>query len=71
MVQTEVDESTYDRLRFIADKDEKPLKWVAREAISDYILRKEGDVEKDPAFEMIASVRLKGRDWSRRKDWRP
>lgn len=70
VVQTRVDPSVHARLRHIARKRSVPLKAVLREALQNYVDRVEGDVEDDPAFQMIGCWDLKGRGWSERKDWR-
>lgn len=71
VVQTELDASTYARLRHYADKRQLPLKTVVREALAAFVEQKEGPVEEDPIFRIVGRGKLKGRDWSRRKDWRP
>jgi hypothetical protein len=71
VVQTEVDPSTHARLQHIADRRSIPLKALVREALRSYVDRLEGDIESDPAFEMIGCWDLKGKSWSERKDWRP
>jgi len=70
VVQTRVDPSVHARLRHIARKRSMPLKAVLREALQSYVDRVEGDVEEDPAFQMIGCWDLKGGRWSERKDWR-
>jgi len=70
VVQTRVDPSIHARLRHIARKRSMTLKAVLREALQSYVDRVEGDVEEDPAFQMIGCWDLKGRGWSERKDWR-
>lgn len=71
VVQTEVDLTTHARLQHIADRRSIPLKALVREALRNYADRLEGDIESDPAFEMIGCWDLKGKNWSERKDWRP
>ena len=71
VVQTEVDPSTHARLQHIADRRSIPLKALVREALQRYADRLEGDLDSDPAFEMIGCWDLKGKNWSERKDWRP
>ena len=71
VVQTEVDAATHSRLENIAAKRAIPLKALVREALLRYADHSEGDLEGDPAFAMIGSWNLKGKNWSERKDWRP
>lgn len=71
VVQTELDLSTYTRLKHLADRRELPLKAVVRDALRSYVEAEEGHLDKDPVFEIVGSLKLKGSDWSRRKDWRP
>lgn len=70
VVQTRVDAGVHARLQHVARKRSIPLKAVVREALRSYVDRVEGDVEDDPAFQMIGCWDLKGRGWSERKDWR-
>lgn len=70
VVQTEVDMGTYARLKHLANRRSVPLKTVAREALRRFVDREEGDVETDPLFQLVGSLRLQGREWSKRKDWR-
>jgi len=71
VVQTEVDPATDARRRHIADRRSIPLKDLVREELRSYADRLEGDIETDPAFEIIGCWDLKGKNWSERKDWRP
>ena len=71
VVQTEVDPSTHARLQHIADRRAIPLKALVREALQRYADRLEGNLDSDPAFEMIGCWDLRGKNWSERKDWRP
>lgn len=71
VVQTEVDSTTYTRLRHLADRRSQPLKAVVREALRAYVDLEEGRLEDDPIFEFIGRLKAKERDWSTRKDWRP
>jgi len=70
VVQTEVDLGTHSRLRHIANRRSIPLKAVVREALRSYVARLDGNIEEDPAFQMIGCWDLKGKNWSQRKDWR-
>jgi len=71
VVQTEVDASTYTRLKHLADRRAKPLKAVLRDAIRAYVDLEEGRLDQDPIFRFIGRLKAKERDWSTRKDWRP
>jgi len=71
VVQTEVDLGTYARLRHLAERRALPLKTVLREAVTSYVDRMEGSLEKDTLFELVGRLGLEGREWSERKDWRP
>ncbi|TLZ60769.1 MAG: hypothetical protein E6K13_07840 [Methanobacteriota archaeon] len=71
VVQTEVDAATYTRLKHLADRRAEPLKTVVRDAVRAYVDREEGKLEDDPIFQFIGRLKLKERDWSTRKDWRP
>ncbi len=71
VIQTEVDSTTYTRLKHLADRRSQPLKAVARDALRAYIDTEEGRVEEDSIFQIVGRLKLKERDWSTRKDWRP
>ncbi len=71
VVQTEVDATTYTRLKHLADRRAQPLKVVVREALRTYVDREEGRLDQDPIFQLIGRHKMKERDWSTRKDWRP
>jgi len=71
VVQTEVDSATYTRLKHLADRRSQPIKAVLREAVRAYVDREEGPLDEDPIFQFIGRLKLKERDWSTRKDWRP
>ena len=71
VVQTEVDPVTYTRLKHLADRRSLPLKTVLREALKSYVDVEEGRLERDPVFRIVGSLKLEGRGWSERKDWRP
>ena len=71
VVQTEVDRATYTRLKHLADRRQLPLKTVVREALSSYADRQEGELEEDTLFRIVGRIKLEGRTWSERKDWRP
>jgi len=71
VVQTELDSSTYARLRHYAEKRKLPLKTVVREALAAFVEQKEDPIDEDPIFRIVGRGKLKGRDWSQRKDWRP
>jgi len=71
VVQTEVDPVTYTRLKHLADRRSLPLKAVLREALKSYVDVEEGRLERDPVFQIVGSLKLEGRSWSDRKDWRP
>ena len=70
VVQTEVDMGTYARLKHLAKRRSVPLKTVAREALRSFVDHEEGNVEADSLFQIVGRLRLKGKDWSTRKDWR-
>ncbi len=71
VVQTELDPTTYARLKHLADRKDRPLKAVLRDAVKSYVDAQEGELEEDPIFRLIGSLKIGGRDWSERKDWRP
>ena len=71
VVQTEVDIGLHARLVQLAAKRDVPLKALVRDALATYVEREEGPVEDDPIFKLVGSLKLKGRSWSKRKDWRP
>ena len=71
VVQTEVDSATYVRLRHLADRRSIPLKRVLREALKAYVDSEEGDLDRDPLFQIVGRIKVEGRVWSERKDWRP
>lgn len=71
VVQTEVDPVTYTRLKHLADRRSLPLKTVLREALRSYVDVEEGELEEDPVFRIVGRLKLEGRKWSERKDWRP
>ncbi len=71
VVQTEVDPVTYTRLKHLADRRSLPLKTVLREALKSYVDIEEGRLERDSVFQLVGSLKLEGRGWSERKDWRP
>jgi len=71
VVQTELDPSSYGRLKLLADRKAQPIKAVLREAVQELLAREEGTVDDEPIFGLVGSARkLKGRDWSQRKAWR-
>ena len=47
------------------------MKAVLREALKSYVDVEEGRLERDPVFQIVGSLKLEGRGWSERKDWRP
>jgi hypothetical protein len=71
VVQTEVDPGTYSRLKHLADRRAVPLKTVLRDALRSYVDVEEGQLEGDPIFGIVGRLKLDGRNWSQRKDWRP
>jgi hypothetical protein len=71
VVQTEVDTGLHARLVQLAAKRDVPLKALVRDALAAYVEREERPVEDDPIFKLVGSLKLKGRSWSKRKDWRP
>src|SRR5437016_5096381 len=71
VVQTEVDPTTYTRLKHLADRRSVPLKALLRDALRSYVDVEEGRLEEDPIFRIVGSLKLAGRAWSERKDWRP
>lgn len=71
VVQTEVDSATYTRLKHLADRRNLPLKAVLREAVESYVDAAEGDLERDSVFQIVGRLKIEGRSWSDRKDWRP
>lgn len=71
VVQTEVDPNTYTRLKHLADRRSVPLKTVLRDALESYVNVEEGELGADSLFRIVGSLKLEGRRWSERKDWRP
>ena len=71
VVQTEVDPTTHARLQHLAAKRDIPLKTLVREALAKFVEREEGALEDDSIHQLVGSLRLRARDWSTRKDWRP
>ncbi len=71
VVQTELDPTTYARLKHLADRTARPLKSVLREAVKSYVESEEGELEDDPIFRLVGSLKIEGKNWSERKDWRP
>lgn len=71
VVQTEVDPDTYARLKHLENRRSVPLKAVLREALRSYVDVEEGDLDKDPLFRIVGRLKIDGRTWSERKDWRP
>lgn len=71
VVQTEVDPITYTRLKHLADRRSVPLKAVLREALKSYVDIEEGPLEQDSIFRIVGRLKIEGRGWSERKDWRP
>ncbi len=71
VVQTEVDPVTYTRLKHLADRRSLPLKAILRDALKSYVDVEEGQLEKDSVFRIVGRLKLDGRAWSERKDWRP
>ena len=69
-VVTELDPVTYDRLRDLADRRALSLKAVVREAVLSQLVAQGGPMD-DPIFQMVGRLKLKGRNWSQRKDSRP
>ncbi len=70
IVQTEIDPTTHARLQHLASKREVPLKVLVREAVTRYVEREEGTLEDDPIRRLVASLDLRAKDLSTRKDWR-
>jgi hypothetical protein len=71
VVQTEVDPTTYTRLKHLADRRSVPLKALLRDALRSYVDVAEGRLEEDSIFRIVGRLKLEGRTWSERKDWRP
>jgi hypothetical protein len=70
-VQTDVSSDTYSRLVGIARSRGTSLKEQMRRALEEFIVRYEGEPEKDSIFSLIGSHKSPEGDWSTRKDWRP
>jgi len=68
-VQTELDLTSYSKLRNMCEMRNIPLKEAVRNAIMEYISRREGGVESDSIFSIVGALDLERRDWSERKDW--
>jgi hypothetical protein len=69
-IQTELDLTSYSKLRNLSDLKAIPIKEAIRDAIREYISKREGEVEDDPVFSIVGALEL-DKDWSERKDWRP
>jgi hypothetical protein len=69
-IQTELDLTSYSKLRNLSDLKAIPIKEAIRDAIREYISKREGEVEDDPIFSIVGALEL-DKDWSERKDWRP
>jgi hypothetical protein len=65
-VQAELPETTHDRLRRRARRENRPIKELVRDAVEAYLQHHEGD---DPLEGLIGSLDMGG-GWSTRKDWR-
>ncbi|MFQ6128735.1 MAG: hypothetical protein ACE5QW_07530 [Thermoplasmata archaeon] len=70
-IQTELDLISYSKLRNLSEMKNVPIKEAIREAIREYINKREGDLENDPIFSIVGALDLERKDWSERKDWRP
>lgn len=65
-----MDKESYARLKYISEFERRTIKEIVREAIAEYIAKREGDIKKDPFFKLIGSFKTKEGNWSERKDWR-
>lgn len=70
-IQTELDMISYSKLRNLSEMKKIPIKEAIRDAIREYISKREGEVEDDPIFSIVGALDLGDKDWSERKDWRP
>ncbi|MFQ6107765.1 MAG: hypothetical protein ACE5QF_09330 [Thermoplasmata archaeon] len=70
-IQTELDMISYSKLRNLSEMKRISMKQAIRDAIREYIDRREGELDDDPLFSIVGSLDLRDRDWSERKDWRP
>jgi hypothetical protein len=70
-VRLEVDQTTYERLKHLADRRSIPLKALLRNALRSFVDMEEGRPEKDSIFRIVGRLKLEGRNWSERKDWKP
>jgi len=50
VVQTELDPSSYGRLKLLADRKAQPIKAVLREAVQELLAREEGDGRRRPVL---------------------
>ena len=63
--------ATYRCLKHLADRREVPLNAVVREALRSYVASRARGMGKDPLLRIVGRLKLGGRNWSERKDWRP
>ncbi len=68
-IQTELDMISYSKLRNLSEMMNITIKEAIRDAVMEYISKREGELEDDPIFSIIGSLDLGRKDWSERKDW--
>lgn len=68
-VQATLPEPLYERLWVVARRRNTSIKAAVREAVEAYV-RQASPMEDDPLLGFVGSGKLKGQDWSERKDWR-
>lgn len=68
-IQTELDMISYSKLRNLSEMMNITMKEAMRDAIMEYISKREGELEDDSIFSIIGALDLGRKDWSERKDW--
>ncbi|XGI83671.1 ribbon-helix-helix protein, CopG family [Halorutilales archaeon Cl-col2-1] len=68
VVQTELPEEEYDRLARIAEKEDKSLKKLLREAANEYTSRHEEIDPEDPFFSVEVGESSKGEKTAKKTD---
>lgn len=62
---------SYSKLRNLSEMKNITMKEAIRDAVREYISKREGEVEDDSIFSIVGALDLGDKDWSERKDWRP
>lgn len=69
-IQTKIDKALYARLKHLTEIEGLSIKEIVKRAITEYLQRREGEVKKDPIFNLVGSFETREGNWSERKDWR-